>query len=424
MAIAVLTTSSVIAALIAAVLYTTSYLSLVYLLKYPRNWLPPSVSASLATGGMAVVTIVYVSVSPIGMDVSKLFVSAAFITVLFAIIAAPAVDFLPRNRPVVAFLANHGAYAGLWMLPPAIAVGYAFSDARLLGVLAAAMIIELAWFLRCRRSGERHLYPLSDHDMSIMEAQAKGDITGFAKQYGIRELELSGDGAGWHGCGKNTLPCSFNLYTNRLGLNTPPCCREHMKDLCHYVATCLREMGVVHWLEGGSLLGSVREKGKLLAWEDDVDISVVLDDRMSWASIAKGLAERGLRDGYYVDAFAKEGLISISYDPPLRWPFQWQRNRMRGEIRLDLVVYRHAFSHGQPVLERRGPKAAMPLTESGWHGVPKEIILPTSTIRFLGDDIACPNQPEAYLRILYDDYAKVELTYVDATAAETRRLGA
>ena len=94
---------------------------------------------------------------------------------------------------------------------------------------------------------------------------------------------------------------------------------------------------------------------------------------------------------------------------------------MRGEIRLDLVTYRHAVSNGQSVLERRLPKGAMPLTESGWYGVPKEIALPTSTLHLLGDDIACPSQPEAYLRILYGDFEEIELTYVDAAAAETRR---
>ena len=44
-----------------------------------------------------------------------------------------------------------------------------------------------------------------------------------------------------------------------------------------------------------------------------------------------------------------------------------------------------------------------------------------ATIDFLGGKIACPNQPEAYLRILYGDFEQVEYTYVDAAAAETRR---
>ena len=419
---AALASSPAVGALIAAALYTATYLSFLRLLRYPRNWLLPSASSSVATGGMAVVTIVFVSASPDGMDFGLLFFLTGFITLLFGIIAAPAIVFRPGARPAVEFIANHGDLAGLWMFLTAVVGGYALPDAKLHGVLAAAMIIEAAWFLRHRRNSERRLYPLSDHDLLVLKTQAKGNLEGFAKQHGIRELELSGDDVRWRGCGKNTLPCPFNLYTKHLGLNTAPCCREHMKDLCHFVASCLREMEVVHWLDGGSLLGAVRENGNLLAWEDDVDISVMLDNRTTWAWLATGFADRGIRDGYNVDAFEKEGLIAISYDPPRRWPFRWERNRMRGEIRLDVVVFRHAVSHGQSVLERRSPKGAMPLTESEWHSVPREIVLPTSTIHFLGDDMACPNEPETYLRILYGDFEEIELTYVDATAAETQRL--
>ncbi len=93
---------------------------------------------------------------------------------------------------------------------------------------------------------------------------------------------------------------------------------------------------------------------------------------------------------------------------------------MHGEIRLDLVAFRPVVSHGQSVLERRLLKGAMPLTESGGYGVPREIVIPTSTIDFLGGNVACPKKPETYLRVLYGDFKEVEYTYVYAAAAETR----
>ncbi len=419
--IGAIATNPAISALIAAALYMTTYLSFLRLLRYPRNWILPTLPASLATAGLAAITVAQVSVSSDGLDLTALVVSAGFIAVLFGIIAAPAVDFRPGTGPAIGFLAKHGDYARLCMLGPALVAGYVVPNVKLQGVLAVALVIEMAWFLRHRWTGRRRLYPLGDHDLLVLKTQAKGDLEGFVKRHGIGELVLSDGAVGWLGCGKETHPCPSNLYIHRLGLNTAPCCREHMKDLCYHVASCLRDMGVVHWLDGGSLLGAVREGGHLLAWEDDIDVSVLLDGDTTWESLVTGIAERGAQDGYFVDVFKEMGCITISYDPPRSWPFRWERNRMRGDIRLDLFAYRHAMSHGQSMLERRLPKGAMPLTETGGYGVAREIVLPTSTIDFLGGNIACPNKPEAYLRVLYGDFKKVEYTYVDAAAAETRR---
>ena len=94
---------------------------------------------------------------------------------------------------------------------------------------------------------------------------------------------------------------------------------------------------------------------------------------------------------------------------------------MRGEIRLDLVAYRRAVSFGQTVVERCTKKGALPITESGWYGLAEEIVLPTSTIRFLGNDIPCPNQPQLHLKTLYRDYQTIEYMYVSSEAAEKRR---
>ncbi len=413
-------TTQVVAALIASALYVATYLSFVRLLRYPRNWCPPSLPASLATGVLAALTVALVSLSPDGLDRLALAISVGFVGVVFYIIAAPAIAFRPASRPVE-FLAKHGDYAGLWLLGPALLAGLAIPNIKLQAALATAMAIELTWFLRQRWAGRRRrLYPLNDHDLSVLDIQAKGDLVAFRRRHGIGELVLSKGAVSWRGCGKRTPPCPFNLYVNRLGLNTAPCCREHMKELSHHVAAGLSEMGVVHWLEGGSLLGAVRERGALLDWEDDVDMSVLLDDDMTWERLASGLAERGARDGYFVDLFEKKGFVSISFDPPKRWPFRWERNRLRGEIRADIAIYRPAISHGELVLERRSYKGAMPATESGGYGVPQEIILPTSTVPFLGGKFACPNQTEAYLRLLYGDFKKVEYTYVDAAPAKAR----
>ena len=394
-------------------------------MRFPRNWLSFSLREVLTTGLLALVTVAWISLSPSGSDlvsISGLVISTSFIAALFLVVAAPAIAFRPANR-LIEFLAKHGEHAGLWLLLPALITGLMVPNNKLRAMLTIAMSIELSWFVRHHwvRRGRQQVYPLSHSDLSVLERQAGGDLRAFRVRHGIRELVLSEDAVSWIGCEKSTPPCPFNFYVNRLGLNTAPCCREHMRDICHDVAACLSEMGAVHWLEGGSLLGAVRENGALLEWEDDIDISVLLDGDMTWDRLSSGLMERTARDGYFVDLFEKKSLIAVSFDPPKPWPFRWERNRLRGEVRVDLAIYRPASSHGGAVLERRSHKGDMPATESGGYGVPQGIVLPTSTISFLGRNIACPSQPDTYLRVLYGDFEEVEYTYVDAAAAETRR---
>jgi hypothetical protein len=409
-----------IAASITAGLYVVTYLSFVHLLKYPRNWRPPSLSTSLSTAALAILTISLVSLTTEGIDVPALVAAAVFITVLFYIMAAPAIAFRPASKQIE-FFAKHGDYAGLCFAVIALLAGLTIPNIKLQAVLAVACIIELSWFLRLRWADRgRQVYALNDIDLSVLKTQAKGDLAEFRRRHGIRELMLTPTSVSWKGCSKNTSPCPFNLYVNRLGLNTTPCCREHMKDLSYHVAAGLDKIGVVYWLEGGSLLGAVRENGALLDWEDDVDISVLLDDTMSWDRLATGLAEHGAREGFYVDLFNKSGFISVSFDQPKPWPFRWERNRLRGEIRADIAIYRKAYSFGKKVLERRTHKGNLPRTESGGYGVPEETILPTSTLTFVGGEFSCPHQPETYLQLMYGDFNKIEYTYLDAEAAKTR----
>ena len=244
-------------AAVACALYVATYRSFLYLLRYPRNWTSPSLPECLATGALAVFVVALVSLSVDGLDIPSLVVTSVFITALFTIIAAPAYAFQPASGPVE-FLAKHGDYAGLWLLGPALIAGLAIPNIKLQAVLVTAMAVEAMWFTRQRLFGkEGRVYPLNDRDLSVLKTQAKDDLKAFQRRHNIRELVLSNGAVNWRGCERTKAACPFNLYVNRLGLNTAPCCREHMKDLSHYIAGCLSRMGAVHWLEGGSLLGAI-----------------------------------------------------------------------------------------------------------------------------------------------------------------------
>ena len=77
--IGAIATSPAISALIAAALYIATYLSFLRLLRYPRNWNLPTLPASLTTAGLAAVMVAQVAVSPDGLDLVALVVSAGFV---------------------------------------------------------------------------------------------------------------------------------------------------------------------------------------------------------------------------------------------------------------------------------------------------------------------------------------------------------
>jgi len=417
-----LASSPVLGGLIAATLYVATYLSFIRLLRFPRNWIQPSQKEVLTTGLLGITTIAWVSLSSIGPDLNYLLIATSFIVIMAFIIGAPALCFQPANK-ALEFLARHSEHGGLWLIGPALVVCLIIPGSKLQSMLLTAITIELLWLFRqyCEKRNNV-IYPLTPSDCSVFKIHARGDLKEFCQNNGIKELIVSESDFSWRGCSKNTAPCPFNLYVNKLGLNTAPCCREHMRDISHYVSKCLLEIGAIHWLEGGSLLGAVREDGKLLEWEDDIDISVLLNEDITWDILSDQLVEQGKKDGYFVDTFEEKGLISVSFDAPKPWPFKWERNRLRGEIRVDIAIYRRATNRGVVVLERQSPKGVMPATENGAYGVPLELVLPTSKIIFEGGNIACPHDSDAYLRLLYGNFQEIEYTYINPAASRNRLL--
>ncbi|MDP6058544.1 MAG: LicD family protein [Pirellulaceae bacterium] len=404
--------------LIAGLLYATAYFQFLNVLRYRRNMVQTSKIEIGKSVVLVILVLAVVSVSPGEFDFAALALSALFIVLLFFVIAAPAIAFIP-TVPIVEPFAKHGDYAGLWFAPFALAAGIVLPNAGLRGMLLSAILLELIWYVHRRRQDwHRVMRPLSDPALTILERQANGDLAGFKRKHRIGELVL-GKSVGWLGCTKSSAPCPFNLYVNKLGLNTAPCCHDHLIALCHFAVDCLSDEGSSYWLEGGTLLGAIREGG-MLDWEDDVDISVLLDHQMTWDRLLSALSQKAAAEGYAVEVFPEIEVISIGFDRRQPWPFGSQRNRLRGELRVDIVGYREGVNAGQPVLERFAPKGAMPATESGKYGVPVSLGLPTSQMSVFDRSVDCPQDPDVYLRLLYGDYTKIAYTYIDPQAAEKR----
>jgi len=66
------------------------------------------------------------------------------------------------------------------------------------------------------------------------------------------------------------------------------------EKLLFHAANVLKNQSRNYWLEGGTLLGIVRED-RLLPWDNDVDLSVMYDDVLNFDSMISALKKGGYR---------------------------------------------------------------------------------------------------------------------------------
>jgi len=407
---------------IAILLYIVIYISYLTILRHPRNWNPIPIWKKILVTLFLILNVAYSSLSTTSVDLPTLIASTLFLLFLLLIISAPSFAWRLGASTRWEFLARHSDRFILGLLPVVIITGYRLSNIKLITLFSTAMLIELLWLLRLHKANQLRIQqPLSEHSLAVLHTQAGGNLQAYSRKHRLKELVIHDNETQWMGCTKHSPPCPINYYVNKLGLNTPPCCHEHMKELCFDIDQLLKDMGIPHWLDGGTLLGAVRENGHFLSWEDDVDISFMLEDSINWDSFVAEVTDKLSKQGYTVRNPREYRPINVYYTPPARWPFGLQQYRYRGEVKVDLIGNRVVDSHGQKVMERPMLKGTMPQTESGRYGVPVEIMIPTSEIELMGKMVSCPRDSDAYLRTVYGNYMEVDYTYVDNEVAHSRK---
>ncbi len=162
--------------------------------------------------------------------------------------------------------------------------------------------------------------------------------------------------------------------------------------LLHTVTTELEKYKIDYWLEGGTLLGVIREN-RLLPWDNDMDISMYISDRWKLLKVAIKLIFKGYRIStrFYnrdMGPFKKGELRMIKVR-------NYEKFMKKGEVMLDIFLkkkidndYFWTVGIKSPVLK----------------SAPAEFYDELTKVKFDKKDYLIPQDYEGYLSYRYGDW--------------------
>jgi hypothetical protein len=161
---------------------------------------------------------------------------------------------------------------------------------------------------------------------------------------------------------------------------------KHCERNLHTVCKAMDDAGIRYWLDGGTLLGIVREQ-RLLPWDDDCDVFVDERDPTKLQMLMKTLKSRGLR--VRVRKVSKPiGPFDLGDSRLIKVRnYRWQWLRGRSLIDLFLLVEKDGYHYWtlQNVLSR----------------APSEYFKELDRMEFKGYQYSIPANPERYLEMRF-----------------------
>ncbi len=354
----------------------TAYFLYVRLLSYRRNEVPLSPAAAV----LYLPACVVLTLAPLTLlGGGDRWMAWGAQTVMWIVMAAPARAYGGKTAIVFRF-----ARLSEWIL-----------------IALAVLALGLAWFVDDPASAS-HLLALG-----LIETQwaARRAVSRYRRKEG--------------NCGPGTEPCQLNHVVNADGLDTPACCRRQLIRLILKTHAGLSRANMVHWLDGGTLLGAVRSGG-FLDWEDDADLTVRVRSPHEAGGV-RGALERIARSaGFSFQSFGHIDLYVLTAERPAPFPFDMERSRLLGEARLDVALCREEKDR----VTRMLPKGRLPMDAAGRAILPVKPGGPLEKRRFEGHDLPVPADPRIYLERMYGDISRPRFDYLlqEAKARRERAL--
>lgn len=165
---------------------------------------------------------------------------------------------------------------------------------------------------------------------------------------------------------------------------------KQAERLLAQVTTILDDLGLPYWLEGGTLLGIIRE-GRLLPWDNDVDISMHVNHLTHPENLFEALKNIGLRvrTRYFKESseILKKGNIRMIKVRQRRF-----FGLLKGTVCLDIFV---KYTRGDHTFWEIDNKQKQ---------VPYHFYETLDTLEFKDKTYSIPKDAEGYLTYRYGDW--------------------
>ncbi len=156
------------------------------------------------------------------------------------------------------------------------------------------------------------------------------------------------------------------------------------------IAKLLETCDIQYWLEGGTLLG-IRREGRLLPWDNDVDVSMMIDQHLKLDLFYSLLKKSGfrVRTRHFKSSsqYFKKGDLRMIKIRELRF-----FGSLKGSVCLDIFI---KYPHNNNCYWKIANKTKF---------VPDKFYSAFKTIHFKGNDYAIPELTDDYLSYRYSDW--------------------
>lgn len=177
------------------------------------------------------------------------------------------------------------------------------------------------------------------------------------------------------GCTEETPHCP---ESRTYKLDTPECCRNHLRDLVFEMADLLDESGVTWWMDYGTLLGAVRSGG-VIPHDKDQDLSFLATD---WDKV-RSLPIKEPR--------------TFDHHPPGQGATGDNMVYGLSSVNRAAVDLFPWYDDGQHLYRKR----YYPVDQFKGRDIPKDHLFPLTRIPFEGRDLPAPRNPEEFVAFRY-----------------------